>query len=736
MSIKIRMSVSVVPGLAAILAAVSPVAAQAPFHVYLTWRGSPTTSMTVNAQTVASVAQVEVRWDEERRGGAAEAYANARQGSAHQIEGLEDGRWVHWIDLAELEPDTRYWFVVGSDEDGWSQERSFMTLPDDPDTPVRFAAGGDLGLGEEVRRLHAHAAARGPRFAVIGGDIAYVDGNLSDVEDWDVWFGEWEAGMVTPDGLTVPMVLAPGNHEVRGGYLGGVERAPFYTGFFAQPGQPSFFRQAFGPNLVFYVLDTGHLVSHQSQVEWLDRTMAADADVPHRFAAYHIPLYPSHREYDGNSSALGRKHWLPLFDRHGLTAAFENHDHTLKRSRLLRGGEAVDEGGTLYIGDGAWGRGDRTVDLSPRWYLEKAGANRHVWIVDVTRDQVDYRALDLRGQTVDAFPAELPDAPVAEAYFRTLPQLWAVREGFLSVDVPEELDRDGPGDTPIPVTVHNTEDFPATGTLHGSAEAPLRFASEPVELALEPGERWTGTVRLEGDPGDGFALAQVRAELEFDRGALGLAEVELVEALALEPTFVAERDDVPVLDGRVGEWSVWAMALTRPAPAEEGRPGWTGPRDASARVAVRHDGERLYLAVDVTDEAVRPGPVGDGEYQGDGLLVWVNGDDGEFDDDPYLAVPLPAEDGPAEVVVTDGDWEAIARATEAWAVRTGAGWSAELAIPFSVLEGEVEAGGAVRLNFALVDSDAAGVSGDVVYWRPEWESAWDAEGFGVVVLRR
>ena len=191
-----------------------------------------------------------------------------------------------------------------------------------------------------------------------------------------------------------------------------------------------------------------------------------------------------------------------------------------------------------------------------------------------------------------------------------------------------------------------------------------------------------------------------------------------------------------LLDGRVGEWSAWAMALTRAAPAEEGRSRWAGPRDASARVALRHDGERLYLAIDVTDDAVRSGPVADEEYDGDGILVWVNGEAGEFDDDPYLAVPFPAEDGPVEVVVTDGDWEAIATATEAWAVRTETGWSAELAIPLSALEGGVEAGGAIRLNFALVDSDEAGAPGDVIYWRPEWESEWDAAGFGVVLLRR
>jgi len=718
-------------GALALLALVTPAAAQAPMHVYLTWRGPTTTSMTVNAQTVSSVPEVEVRWDGRSRGGDPEAYVEVARGEAHRIAGVEDGRWVHWVDVTGLQPDTRYWFVVGSDTHGWSEEKSFETLPDDPGAPIRFLAGGDLGLGPEVRRLHAHGAAHEPDFAVIGGDIAYVDGDPADVEDWDQWLREWEEGMVTPDGLTVPMVLAPGNHEVQGGYLGGPELAPFYVGFFAQPADPSHFRLSFGPNVVLYVLDTGHVVSHESQNDWLDRVMAEDraAGVPHRFAAYHIPLYPSHRDYEGGGSVSGRRNWLAIFDRHGLTAAFENHDHTLKRTPPLRGGEIVDAGaGTLYFGDGAWGRGDRTIDVTTRWYHAFVGSNRHVWLVDATAEEVRYRAFDLEGQMVHVYPDTLPGAEAADAYFRTLRQLWEVDDGFLQVEGPDDLDLERLSESPFTVRLRNTEAHPVRGMVDATAEAPLGVASEPVPFSLRPGETFETQVRLEGRPGDGLALATIRAALVFDRGADTPAELELARPVAFERDFVATRGPVPTLDGRVEEWSEWPIALTSPAPAEDPT-SWSGESDASARASVRHDGTRAWIALDVTDDRVVRGTAGDLEA-GDGVLVWIHGIEGEFDDDPYFGVRVGAGDGPAEIVSTDdGDWGTIARGSRAFTRRTDRGWTAEIEVPFDVLEGVT---GALRINFALLDAD--GGEAETIYWRPEWESPWDAAAFGVVRL--
>ena len=135
------------------------------------------------------------------------------------------------------------------------------------------------------------------------------------------------------------------------------------------------------------------------------------AEVPYRFAAYHVPLYPGYRSPKGKYSEQGRRHWLPLFDRYHLTTAFEHHDHVLKRSKMLRHNQ-VDREGTLYLGDGCFGRtprwvwGPRREDRRRRWYLERVERVAHFWRVDVGSRGVAFQAIDKEGRTADEYALE------------------------------------------------------------------------------------------------------------------------------------------------------------------------------------------------------------------------------------------------------------------------------------------------------------------------------------------
>ena len=162
------------------------------------------------------------------------------------------------------------------------------------------------------------------------------------------------------------------------------KRAPFYTLFFHQhPEGRSYFLRRFGAQLAVWVLDSGHLADFAGAQEvWLERSLREHRDTRFRFALYHVSLYPSHRPYDGSGPRAGRRHWVPLFDAFGLTAAFENHEHLLKRTHPLRAGAlAADGQGTLYIGDGCWGKSHVRKPVGDRWYLAKTLRRRHVWSV-------------------------------------------------------------------------------------------------------------------------------------------------------------------------------------------------------------------------------------------------------------------------------------------------------------------------------------------------------------------
>ncbi len=196
-----------------------------PRHVYLTWQSDPSTTMTVNVQT-EDVSDLQVLYD--TRSGSSGPYRRLANGSAVRLERLPEPRIVHTVELSELKPATTYYFVAGDSSTGYTAERTFVTASAD-DTPIRFVVGGDMGVSERVLRLEVEAARTEPLFCVLGGDLAYVDGDPQRWETWDRWLDSWQQHMVTPLGRTIPIVAAIGNHEVRGGYNGTEQDALFYS---------------------------------------------------------------------------------------------------------------------------------------------------------------------------------------------------------------------------------------------------------------------------------------------------------------------------------------------------------------------------------------------------------------------------------------------------------------------------------------------------------------------------
>ncbi len=416
-----------------------PPAADPPFHCYLTWQGDPGSTVTVNFHTTLPHAFPQVRFDTESHGGDAAAYRFAVPASTHVIPGLDAipgaGRFIHVAELTGLSPGAVYYFVPGSSDGGYTGERS-VCLPSTDLDGLRFVAGGDVGTDAAVVPLLQAAAAESPRFAIIGGDVAYADGNLANWAAWDLWLHNWETNMVTPDGFTVPLIVAIGNHEVAGGFGAfddPLTRAPFYFGLFAQSGRgfdeprSAYFRRDFGPELSLLVLDSGHVTPIVGvQSDWIANQLSGASNVDLRLAAYHVPMYPSHRAFDGAPSPALREAWLALFDAWGLDVAFENHDHMLKRTFPLRANRPEAEG-TVYLGDGCFGQAPRTgaqaVALEDPDVLDALGleanylaawaAERHFWMAEIVRAPASqrftavFRALDENGEVLDEMLLDL-----------------------------------------------------------------------------------------------------------------------------------------------------------------------------------------------------------------------------------------------------------------------------------------------------------------------------------------
>ena len=373
-----------------------------PRHVYLTWQGDPSTSVTINYHTLEKAVMSEVRYDTQSRAGQPGDYRWRNFGAAHAIDGLADGRLIHVVELTGLKPGGSYYFVAGNEEPGFSPEMKFRTVPD-TDEAIRFVVGGDMGISRHARKMVRIAAGRDPLFAAIGGDLAYANGRLSRGRKWDRWFDNWRDSFVSPDGFMVPMILAIGNHEVQDGYGQPPEKAPFYFGYFRQGAGEgrAYFSKRIGKRVALYLLDSGHIAPHGGlQAAWLESEMAGDGEVSYRLAIYHVPLYPASRPFEGEYHRLGRAHWLPLFDRYKLTLAFEHHDHVLKRTFPLRAGERNPRG-TVYLGDGCFGRSNHK--LRQRQYLAFSRQIRHFWLVEADREPITFEAIDAEGRVVDRY---------------------------------------------------------------------------------------------------------------------------------------------------------------------------------------------------------------------------------------------------------------------------------------------------------------------------------------------
>jgi len=398
----------------------APVAAQegsgAPMGLLLTWQRDPLTTMTIDWHTGATSTVQAVQY---RR----EGDPDWRQGPTPErfsFPHVEDA-WIHRVELTGLEPGTPYEFNLA---EGGRTYR-FRTMPADLRRPLRFASGGDVRHEREMmERMNRVVVPYDPDFILWSGDLAYGDGLPEQSYRWVEFLDAMMRTLITADGRAIPVLAAPGNHEVRGGsfrssetYAPGPEWqrefAPYYFALFAFPGHPGYGVLDFADYLSIILLDTDHTGPLEgAQTDWLRSTLEARTQVPHVFPAYHVPAYPSVRSPAGGASVRVRENWVPLFEEFGVGVAFEAHDHAFKRTHPIREG-AIHPAGVIYMGDGAWGVRNRVIGAShseSAWYLDRALTDRHFSLVTLHGPHLHILTVNEDGRVIDEYP-EAPTLP-------------------------------------------------------------------------------------------------------------------------------------------------------------------------------------------------------------------------------------------------------------------------------------------------------------------------------------
>ncbi len=336
----------------------------------------------------------------------------------------ENPYYVHSVHLENLTENSLYLFEIV----GTKISHTFRTSPKKLSSPLTFIIGGDTYQADEYfREMNMLASQYNPLFAVMGGDLAYATPSnkkkLEDCDKWLSWLKSWYETMRSNDSGSdlplrlIPMVVAIGNHEVKGRYGQTEKEALFFFTLFRKPFlDKSYYLLRFSDYLSLYILDSGHTATISGeQKNWLMSEMKKDLLVYHKIASYHVPAYPSVRYYRNGMSSQIRRHWVPIFDKQRLHLAFENHDHAYKRTFPLRDSE-IHPRGVVYIGDGSWGTKERLPKKANRTsYLAKTAKARQLCIVRLSYESREVIALASPGREIDRYEEDIDDILMKKA---------------------------------------------------------------------------------------------------------------------------------------------------------------------------------------------------------------------------------------------------------------------------------------------------------------------------------
>lgn len=303
---------------------------------------------------------------------------------------------IHRVFLQKLLPDTEYTFKF--EEEGPTY--SFRTAPINLDRPIKFVVGGDLYLSKKLfRKMNQTVVNQDPLFVVIGGDIAYAiktnpfRKEQGAINRWISFLEEWSEQMTTSENRLIPLLPTSGNHDVA------PDNYEIFFSLFPMPKKQFYRALDFGSYLSLILLDTGHFQPIQGQQSfWLDKTLALRTKRPYLLAVYHEAAYPSYYPFEGETPTRIRANWCPLFEKWGVQAAFEHHNHAFKKTYPIRDGK-IDPNGIIYLGDGCWGANPRKPE--DRWYLEKKGKKNNVYLVEIDSKKASIKALGLLGDFLD-----------------------------------------------------------------------------------------------------------------------------------------------------------------------------------------------------------------------------------------------------------------------------------------------------------------------------------------------
>ena len=371
----------------------------APIHIHLTWQNNNMSStMTVTWQSNYSDSGSVVLYDNVSHGGIPSLYRYSASGNCHTYMGASG--YIHDVELTELKPNFTYYFICGGAKGGYSDERSFRTVPTHP-SHLRFAVGGDCRSGWLQRDLMFSVISEfNPDFLLLSGDLVASGCNQTQ---WDSFFESLHTHLIGSNGLTIPVIPCLGNHE---------ENATNYYEQFALPSNEQWYSLNIGKSVHIVVLNSEANPAGK-QLQWLENDLKTHENYTWKFVMFHRPSFSSSKH---GCWTEGQQYWCPLFDKYRVDIVFSGHDHDYERSKPINytasktSPQNSYSKGTMYIVSA--GLGAPLYTSGANWWTAYSQSIYHFVIVDIfSNGTLNLQAKDDSGTTFDGVIQKTPLVP-------------------------------------------------------------------------------------------------------------------------------------------------------------------------------------------------------------------------------------------------------------------------------------------------------------------------------------
>ena len=289
------------------------------------------------------------------------------------------------IVLTNLDPDTRYFYRIGSEEN-WNGVKTFRTAGGEDD--FSFLYLGDVQEGYDTwGNMVENIYNENPqiRFALLGGDLTT---NGEDSAEWGE-FLEAATGVFS----RIPMMPAKGNHD-----------SDLFFEFFALPDNGTnskyerFYSFDYG-DAHFVVLDTSNVITNEVK-QWLEGNLQ-NTDKKWKFAVFHHPPYQNFDDNKTIDDAL-REHWVPILEQNQVDMVFVGHQHVYMRTHPIYQGEvAADSYGIVYVMGNSGSKFYSTGQGFPYIAIEETGSNYQ--IIELEDDVLTLTSRKADGELIETY---------------------------------------------------------------------------------------------------------------------------------------------------------------------------------------------------------------------------------------------------------------------------------------------------------------------------------------------